>query len=914
MKIRRLILVFALWQAVFAQTAERPKPSPSIDVTLQPGQPVPTGMSVTPAAAPRSQFQRLGFNTGQPVTTAISPDGNTLLVLTSGYNAIDYVFVYDVSNTTPILKQSLPIALTFMGLAWNPSGKEFYVSGGSQDVVYAYSLTGTGFVRVAQISLGHGGMGLGLSTSAVAAGMAVNANGDTLIVANYLNDSITLINLASRQVTGEVDLRPGIVNPLQQTGIPGGEYPFWVAMKGNDKAYVSSVRDREIVVVSLSGAPAVVNRIAVPGQPNKMIVNQAQTMLFAALDNSDSVAIVSTDSDTVLAKVATTAVAPDGDQSSNYLKGSNPNSLALSPDEGTLYVTNGGTNTVAVISLSMPFDTDGSGSRVRGLIPTGWYPESVSVSRDGSMLYVVNSKDVPGPNAEDEYVLTQQRGGLLTIPVPDGATLDNLTRQAEANNNFALSADHWTNAAIMAQVRDKVKHVIYIVKENRTYDQVLGDLPQGNGDPALTLFPEAITPNQHRLARLFVTMDNFYDSGEVSGVGWSWSTAARATDSIEKVVPVSYANHLGSFYDYEGGNRGINVGIPDLQSRIAVNPRNPADPNLLPGAMDVNGPDSSEGDIGGGYLWDSALRMGLSVRNYGCYLDLTLDVPAPAAPYSAGVVQAHATKQSLMNVTDPYFRGFDNNYPDFFRYQEWAREFDAFVVNGNLPQLSLVRLMHDHTGSFTSALFGVNTVDTQLADNDYAVGLLVEKVANSRYKDDTLVFVIEDDAQDGADHVDAHRSIAFVAGPYVKQGALITDRYTTVSMIRTIKDVLGIPWMGLYDGTAEPMAAIFDLGQPQWTFQSTVPEVLRTTQLPLPGRTTVNSLPSTAANRAYSKPRHNAKYWGKVMEGQNFDKEDDLDEVDYNHALWIGLKGKRVPYPNVRDGRDLRENRGALLK
>jgi hypothetical protein len=214
--------------------------------------------------------------------------------------------------------------------------------------------------------------------------------------------------------------------------------------------------------------------------------------------------------------------------------------------------------------------------------------------------------------------------------------------------------------------------------------------------------------------------------------------------------------------------------------------------------------------------------------------------------------------------------------------------------------------MHDHTGNFTTAQLGVNTVDTQIADNDYAVGLLVEKISQSPYKADTLVFVIEDDAQDGPDHVDAHRSIAFIAGPYVKQGALITDRFTTVSMVRTIKDVLGIPWMGLYDGTAEPMASVFDLSQKDWSFRSLVLQVLRTTSLPLPAQTSQNSLPATKANQAYSKPRHNARYWAKVMEGQDFSKEDDLDEVDYNHALWIGLKGKHVPYPVVRDGRDLR--------
>jgi hypothetical protein len=456
--------------------------------------------------------------------------------------------------------------------------------------------------------------------------------------------------------------------------------------------------------------------------------------------------------------------------------------------------------------------------------------------------------------------------------------------------------------------------VIYIIKENRTYDQVLGDLPGGNADPSITLFPEAVTPNLHQMARLFVNLDNFYDSGEVSGVGWNWSTAGRATDVVEKDVPVSYAGHLGSgFYDYEGTNRNVNVGIADAAGRMAMNPVYPQDPNLLPGTTDVAAPDSSEGEAGAGYLWDGALRQGLTVRNYGCYLDdflySTLGVPMPQSPFEAGVVQAIPAKAALQGRTDPYFRGFDNNYPDLFRYQEWAREFDLFVANGDLPNLSMVRLMHDHTGNFATAQLGVNTPETQVADNDYAVGLLVEKIANSPYKDNTLIFVIEDDAQDGPDHVDAHRSIAFVAGPYVRQGAVVSDRFSTVSMIRTIKDVLGIRSMGLYDGITEPMASIFDLSQKDWRFTAKVPEVLRTTRLPLPERTVSNSLPLTKENRVYARPRHNSKYWSKAMEGQNFDKEDALDEVDYNRALWIGLKGKKVPYPEIRTGEDLRNRR-----
>jgi len=293
------------------------------------------------------------------------------------------------------------------------------------------------------------------------------------------------------------------------------------------------------------------------------------------------------------------------------------------------------------------------------------------------------------------------------------------------------------------------------------------------------------------------------------------------------------------FYDYEGANRLVNIGIAAPGDRLQANPITPQDPNLLPGTADVAAPDSSEGDVGAGYLWDGALRAGLTVRNYGFYLDLVryqlpapldiLNIPAPVNPFAAGVVQAYPAKAALGPYTDPYFRGFDNTYPDFFRYQEWAREFDQFVANGNLPSLSLVRFMHDHTGNFDTARFGVNTPEAQVADNDYAVGLLLEHLAASPYADSTLVFVIEDDAQDGPDHVDAHRSTAYIAGPFVKQGAVVSTRYNTVNFVRTIKDVLGIDAFGINDGTAEPMADVFDLTQTDWDFTSKVPGILRNT-------------------------------------------------------------------------------------
>jgi len=280
-------------------------------------------------------------------------------------------------------------------------------------------------------------------------------------------------------------------------------------------------------------------------------------------------------------------------------KGSNPNGLALSPDERKLYVTEGGTNAVAVVKL------DGDMGRVTGLVPTGWYPNSVSVSRDGTRLYIVNGKGPEGPNPtgcgytpspaacheKNAFIFQRNRAGFLTVPVPPDKELGALTEQVAQNDHFrAVGAK---DQAMMQFLSGKIHHIVYIIKENRSYDQVLGDLEKGNGDPALTLFPERLSPNHHGLARKFVTMDNFYTSGEVSGDGWNWSTAARATDSVEKTVPVNYAGH-GLDYTYEGGERNINSGIASRADRLRANPLTPGDEDLLPGAANLSAPDAAD--------------------------------------------------------------------------------------------------------------------------------------------------------------------------------------------------------------------------------------------------------------------------------------------------------------------------------
>src|SRR4029077_15847684 len=596
---------------------------------------LPTGMRITPTAAPGARFSVLNpdlpgspeFTAGQAVSTAISPDGNTLLITASGYNirydsngnlvpqeSNEYVFVYDIRAPPPHKMQVLQGQHAFNGWGWDPNGTEFYVSGGEAGAVHVFARQG-GMWREAgaPIGLGHAA-GLGLGVRPEVAGIAVNAAGTRLIAVNYENDSINIVEIASRAKIAELDLRPG-KSDASKKGIAGGEYPFWVVIKGDEKAYVSSVRDREIVVVGLKGgagnAARVVTRIPVRGTPNKMILNRSGSGLFVACDKSDSVAIVDTQSDRLISQFPATAP-KDVFLNPRGFKGSNPNSLALSPDERTLYVTEGGTNALGVVKL----DTDAG--RVDGLIPTGWYPNAVSVSGDGGRLYIVNGKSPEGPNptgcgytpspaaghTKNAFIFQRTKAGFLTLPVPSSNDLGALTEQVAQNDHFrAVGAK---DQAMMQFLRGKIHHVLYIIKENRSYDQVLGDLERGNGDPALTLFPERLSPNHHGLARQFVTLDNFYTSGEVSGDGWNWSTAARATDSIEKTVPVEYAGH-GLDYTYEGGERNINTGIASPSERQQANPLTPSDDDLLPGTANVSAPDAAgddENSAGAGYLWD----------------------------------------------------------------------------------------------------------------------------------------------------------------------------------------------------------------------------------------------------------------------------------------------------------------------
>ena len=902
------------------------------------GTPLPTGQRITPLAAPGAKFEPLVTKGGPKpdyvadgaAAMALSPDGKRLAILTSGFNRYNgpdgkldlavsqqYLLIYAVGPAGATHAQTLTVPNSFGGLAWAPDGQSFAVGGGVDDKLHLFRLQGTRFAADGTpIALGHkAGNGAGVATQA--AGVAIAPDGKRALVANYYNDSVSLIDLASRKVIAEQDLRPGKIDPAQ-SGKPGGSYPFAVTFTGAGEAWVSAPRDRELIRLKLSDAGVgVVGRVRTIGEPTALLHDAARGRLYAVEDNDDRLAIVDPAKGTLLAEPRLGL--PDAVGAAPG-KGLNPNALAALPD-GRLLVTYGGGNALAIVA------PEAKSARVLGLVPTGWYPSAVAASKDGRRLFVANRKSPPGPNplgcppkvatvqsqptacgAANQYIFQLEKAGLLQFPAPSPRALVSTTLQAAVNLGINDRAARARAESVMAALRAKIRHVVFIVKENRTYDQVLGDLEIGNGDPRLAILGERLSPNHHALARQFVTLDNFYDSGEQSSTGWTWTTAARTTDLMEKTAPVNYAGR-GLSYESEQLDRNIATRLSP-EERARVNPKAPADPDVLPGAALVTAPDGDDDDEqGAGYLWNAALRAKLSVRNYG-FSSAVLDDRNNSGdalvrePFKAGRQIFQAADHALAPISDPYYRGFDMRVPDYWRTEEWLREFAEQEKSGAMPQLTLLRLGGDHFGDFADAIDGVNTVEAQMADNDYAVGRVIERIAKSRFAADTLVFVIEDDAQNGQDHVDARRSIAFVVGPYVKQKALVSTRYTTVHMLRTIGAVLGLKPLGLNDALAVPMADLFDLKQRDWSFTARPAAVLQATKLPIPAS-------AFAGAPALRCPQRSAEYWAQAMRGQDFSGEDRLDTDRFNAALWAGLGDGDTPAE--RSGADLRADRARLL-
>jgi YVTN family beta-propeller protein len=946
-----------------------------------------TGQFVTPTAVSGAvqQFLNPGlaaypnFIAGEAVRSQLSPDGTTLAVLCAGQNSLykpdgtvdtaastQFIFLYDVSGShqaSPQLTQVIQQTNSHVGLVFSPDGSTLYAAGGRDDVVYVYAKNGTAWSLTGKIALNHSNKGLGIGVSPNASGLGISADGKTLVVANNYNDSISVIDTGSSTVRYEHDLRPYFSANEGTTGGVGGTFPFAVVIKGNTTAYVSSDRNREVVVVDISSTNGgrLVKRIALDGNGLGMTLDATGSTLYVAQDNADQVAVINTASNAVVAKIdarAPTGTFQDGNNQGNQggngqgnqngqgsvrYTGAATFAVTLSPDGRTLYAVNSGSNSVAVIPLGGGQNQQGqNGYQVTGLIPTAYEPHDITFSADGSWMYIINGKSITGPNpghlasatasithitypggnaaaaaasrAANQYQFQLEQASLVSAPVPTSSQLPGLTQKVAANNFYSPSGNN--DASVMQFLRSHIKHVIYIVKENRTYDQILGDLGNGaNGASKLVQFGQSITPNFHNIATQFVTLDNFMDPGDGSMDGWSWSLQGRVTNTETLTQQINYAFvNRGLSYESEGANRSVPVNWATVAERDAV--AGPAGTmnyskatatllggtdNLLTGTGNHASSDAPFG-VQGGYIFQTVLQAGGTVRNYGFLVNNigsigTISSPI-SDPFAAGEIQVGPLDTSLAPLTDVYFRGYDQNYVDLWRYNEWKREFDQFVANGNLPNLSLVRVSHDHMGSFGTALGGVNTPETQQADDDLAVGSLVQAVSQSPYAADTLIIVTEDDCQDGPDHVDSHRATAYVVGPYVRQGAVVSTRYSQVNALRTIEDILGTQHLNLNTAFQRPMTDVFDVNSSgAWSYSAVASTVLQTTTLGQVG----NGITVPFARGSVIRPKHDAKYWARVTAGFDFSDADRVPPAKFNRVVWNGLMGGK-PYP-VRTGR-----------
>ncbi|MDE3157963.1 MAG: hypothetical protein KGM92_04260, partial [Acidobacteriota bacterium] len=505
--------------------------------------------------------------------------------------------------------------------------------------------------------------------------------------------------------------------------------------------------------------------------------------------------------------------------------GMTPSALALSPDRKRLYVACSDANAAAVIDVSE------DRSRVEGFIPAGWYPTALRAIASGTLV-VLNGKGVrsyPNPTGPSPVNPQNRTGYVAHLQTGTASWIEPFSDDQLARWTHTVLADSPYNDAKLDQTNPlpPIEHIIYIVKENRTYDQVLGDLKEGNGDPTLVLFGENSSPNHHKLAREFVLLDNFYVNADVSADGHHWSTAAIANDYVVKLWPNQYAQRR-QLYDFEG-----------------------QEPTAQPPA---------------GYLWTNAAAAGVSLRNFGYWVENKRNAPAGAEQV------ARVLDPVLARFTNRFYRSFDTDYPDVERARVFLRELSDDEKSGSMPRLTLVRLGNDHTSGTTP---GKIAPLAAMADNDYALGLIVEAVSHSRFWATTAVFVVEDDAQNGPDHVDSHRSPAFVISPYVKRHRVDGTMYNTASVLRTIELLLGLRPMTHFDAGARPMTSVFESTPDLASYLVEKPRI------PLDTRNPAGAPGARASAR------------------MNFEEADAIDDDELNDILWVAIR-RSAPPPPVR--------------
>lgn len=766
---------------------------------------LPNGWSLTPTgrSLPLGDF---------PLNMVVSPDNRRMAVTNNGQSK-QSIQLLDVTGNDAKLLATTEIPKSWVGLRFSPDGKRVFASGGNDNRVMIYSTEGDKLTPIDSIALGKP-----WPNKIWVGGVETDRTGNTLYAVTKDDSALYVCDVQSKRVT-------------QRIKLPAEAYTC-LRNPRTDELYISLWGGASVLVYDTKQAK-ITDRIATGDHPNDMIIGGKNgRYLLTANANDNSVSIIDLTTRKVI-ETLNTALYPDAPA------GSTPNGLALSPDQKKLLVANADNNCLAVFDVSKP-----GRSRSLGFVPTGWYPTSVKVV--GKTVLVANGKgmsSLPNPKGPSpfkgrsdpgQYIGSMFKGTLSLFELPNEKQLTDLTRLTYANTPYSKEreklAEGEANNPIPRQMGDTaprqaspIKYVFYIIKENRTYDQVFGDMPGGNGDSSLCLFPEKITPNQHALAREFGLLDNFYVDAEVSADGHNWSTAAYAPDYVEKTWPTSYGGRGGA-YDYEG-------------SRATAYPKK-------------------------GFIWDHAKRAGVSYRGYGEFA-------------------AYARKKgsALDGQFCHKYPDYDLRIKDIDRVEVWKRDFDSLVTANALPHLNTLRLGNNHTAG---ARIGQLTPVAMVADNDLAVGRFVEHISNSPIWKEAAIFILEDDAQNGADHVDAHRSPALVISPYAKRRHVEHTMYSTSAMLRTMELILGMPPMSQYDAGARPMFALF----------TNTPNVTPYKHIPA-------NVDLDAKNTAMNEP---------ARRSEKFDLRhaDTLDDNEFNAVIWMAVRGEKSPVPAPRRGAWLR--------
>jgi DNA-binding beta-propeller fold protein YncE len=760
-----------------------------------------------------------------PVSMAVDPSGRLAAVLHAGHGRHE-VRVIDIREARVVA--SAPVHEAFCGIAFSADGKTLVCSGASDCVLHVFSLAGGRLVARGDVKVTD------MPRQSVVAGFALSRDLSSAVVALAFDSRVVRLDLrtgANLWTARLKDARESAPTPEAAGGEPndplrGRELvadadPLNVVWdEGGGRAYVSLWGESSVAVVDAANG-RILERWPTGLHPNEMALSP-DGRLFVANGGLNTVTVLDT-RDGRATEILSSATSP------RDLPGSTPDSLSFSPDARTLYVANAYANTVAVFDVGVR----GEG-RPLGFIPTGWFPTSVRTTPNGRTLLVVNGRGlVPRPSGgkgEPWSRITElYPGSLGIIALPRGA-------------GYGRALTKWTSIAQRcrpakpeeAQPGDPIpahpgaptpiRYVVYVIKENRTYDQVFGDLPQGNGDPAICLFPERVTPNIHAIARQFVLLDNFYANAEVSASGHEWSTAGYSSEFVEKSWPVNYGREKITHVPYPGEGH-YSAAMPAL-----------------------------------GYLWDRSAAAGLTYRSYG---EFTVNPAKPGQPVDSNM-------PALKGHVDPSYRGWDLKFHDRDRADEFISELHRFEAVGDMPRLQIVRLPQDHT---SGAKLGEWTPEAMVADNDLALGRLVEALSRSRFWPQMAVFVVEDDAQSGPDHVDAHRTEALVAGPFVRRGAVDSTPYTTCSMLRTIELILGLDPMSQFDAAAAPMRATF---QPR-------PDLS----------------PFRAVEARVDIEERNKRKSPSAEVSSRFDlsRADAVDEQTFNRVIWAAVRGDDSPMP-----------------